>query len=176
MNGPVHLDPAVPPLLGALHPVERPVVTRTRRQLCPDRAWYRSEFVQTARHRAGFGDAVYSARRLGPESPHVAVVCFARRRGADRPLEKRECHIAHLVHSETAWVYDGQLPAADADAVLSPRQRDCLRHLLAGHSEREIAARLGLSPHTVHAHVKAVYRQLKVSSRAQLLARHLSEG
>src|SRR5689334_5355218 len=44
---------------------------------------------------------------------------------------------------------------AAADAVaLSPRMRQTLERLLAGDSEKEIAARLGVSRHTVHVYVK----------------------
>jgi DNA-binding CsgD family transcriptional regulator len=39
-----------------------------------------------------------------------------------------------------------------------------------GHSEKQVARDLGISPHTVHGHVKALHRRLGVSSRAELLA------
>ncbi|MCA9291990.1 MAG: PAS domain-containing protein [Phycisphaerales bacterium] len=54
---------------------------------------------------------------------------------------------------------------------LTPRQREVLDHLLAGLAEKEIAARMCLSPHTVHNHVRALYRALNVSSRFELFAR-----
>lgn len=37
-------------------------------------------------------------------------------------------------------------------------------------SERQVAARLGLSTATIHQYVTALYRHFKVRSRAQLLA------
>jgi DNA-binding NarL/FixJ family response regulator len=54
--------------------------------------------------------------------------------------------------------------------LLSPRMRQTLDRLLAGDSEKEIAARLELSPHTVHVYVKSLYRRLGVSSRGELFA------
>ena len=54
---------------------------------------------------------------------------------------------------------------------LPPRVRPVLRQLLAGKSEKEIAAGLRLSPHTVHTYVKIIYRRLQVRSRGELLAR-----
>jgi DNA-binding NarL/FixJ family response regulator len=60
----------------------------------------------------------------------------------------------------------------NVDARLLPRrQRQVLRALKAGHQEKHIAGLLDISPHTVHSHVKAVYRYYSVNSRAELLAR-----
>jgi DNA-binding NtrC family response regulator len=53
---------------------------------------------------------------------------------------------------------------------LSPRMQQTLECLLAGASEKEVAAKLGLSSHTVHDYVKKLYRHFRVSSRAELLA------
>jgi DNA-binding CsgD family transcriptional regulator len=55
--------------------------------------------------------------------------------------------------------------------TLSPRMKQTLQRLLAGDSEKQIAARLGLSRHTVHVYVKALYKGFAVSSRGELLAR-----
>ncbi len=54
---------------------------------------------------------------------------------------------------------------------LSPRERQTLEHLLEGNSEKQIAARLGISRHTVHVYVKALYKRFGVYSRGELLAR-----
>jgi len=64
----------------------------------------------------------------------------------------------------------GQRAPADS-SPLSPRQRQTLDLLLAGRSEKEIAAKLSISRHTVHAYVKMLYKRFDVSSRAELLAR-----
>ena len=58
---------------------------------------------------------------------------------------------------------------------LSPRQEQTLKHLLDGDSEKQVARKLGLSQHTVHGYVKALYRRYGVSSRAELLAKHLKK-
>ena len=68
------------------------------------------------------------------------------------------------------------LPARPVPAPaddLSPRAAEVLRHLLDGDGEKQVARRLGLSRHTVHGHVKVLYRRFGVSSRAELLARHV---
>jgi DNA-binding CsgD family transcriptional regulator len=42
---------------------------------------------------------------------------------------------------------------------------------LAGLSEKDVAVRLELSRHTVHSHVREIYRLLNVRTRSELLAR-----
>jgi DNA-binding CsgD family transcriptional regulator len=59
---------------------------------------------------------------------------------------------------------------------LSDAQRKVLRLLLQGASEKEAAAALGLSYHTVHAHLKEIHRELGVRSRGELMALCLSEA
>lgn len=56
---------------------------------------------------------------------------------------------------------------------LPPRQRQTLERLLQGDSEKQIALRLKLSPHTIHSYVKALHKRLSVSSRGELLSRFL---
>ncbi len=51
---------------------------------------------------------------------------------------------------------------------LTPREREVLRLIARGYLYKEIAARLGISPKTVEAHVGAVLRKLQLSSRHEL--------
>lgn len=59
--------------------------------------------------------------------------------------------------------------------ALAARDEQVLSALKAGLTERQVADALGLSPHTVHSHVKAVYRRVGVKSRAQLLSLWMGE-
>ena len=54
--------------------------------------------------------------------------------------------------------------------------RQTLGCLLEGASEKEAAARLGLSWHTVHGYIKALHRRFGVRSRAELLVLCLRRG
>lgn len=54
---------------------------------------------------------------------------------------------------------------------LSDRERAVARLAVAGHTNREIATALWLSPHTVSDHLKKVFTKLDVSNRAELTAR-----
>lgn len=55
-------------------------------------------------------------------------------------------------------------------------QPEVLRLLLQGLPEKRVAAALCLSPHTVHSHVKHIYRLLGVRSRPQLMALYVSSA
>ncbi len=71
--------------------------------------------------------------------------------------------------TEDATTMDG---SGQTDLLTKAEERVFLL-LLSGHSEKEIARRLHLSPHTVHNHVKRIYRAYGVHSRADLLARFI---
>jgi pSer/pThr/pTyr-binding forkhead associated (FHA) protein len=48
-------------------------------------------------------------------------------------------------------------------------EQNIVKLLAEGHSEKEVAVRLRLNPHSVHSTVKQLYKRLGVSSRAELL-------
>ncbi len=55
--------------------------------------------------------------------------------------------------------------------LLSAREREVLALIAAGSTNREIAAELYLSPHTVKEHTSALYRKLKARNRAEAVQR-----
>lgn len=61
----------------------------------------------------------------------------------------------------------------EAVQTLTRREREILDCLATGLRTREIAARLSLSPETVHTHLKHIYEKLHVRSRTQAVAKHL---
>jgi DNA-binding CsgD family transcriptional regulator len=52
--------------------------------------------------------------------------------------------------------------------ALTPRQREVATYAAAGATAPEIARAMGISPHTVRVHLRAVYAQLGIGSRAEL--------
>lgn len=59
---------------------------------------------------------------------------------------------------------------------LTPRERDVLELVAEGLSNRVVAARLGISEHTVKFHVASIYGKLGASSRAELIRRAARRG
>jgi DNA-binding CsgD family transcriptional regulator len=72
-----------------------------------------------------------------------------------------------LFHEEIGRLWDRQAPRL---TPLRPRLEEILRALMVGLSEKEIAADLGLSQHTVHDYIKALHKTYRVRSRGELLA------
>ena len=66
--------------------------------------------------------------------------------------------------------FNGETPASVDPEVdlLSPREREVLRHIARGYTYKEVAAELGISVKTVETHVSTVLRKLQLSSRHEL--------
>jgi DNA-binding CsgD family transcriptional regulator len=94
-----------------------------------------------------------------------------------RPFTPRHAVLVNLFHQEVCWIYQPDVLLLSPGATtLSPRERQTLELLLAGHSEKQIASKLRLSPNTVHHYVKGIHRHFDVSSRSELLARWAGES
>jgi two-component system NarL family response regulator len=59
---------------------------------------------------------------------------------------------------------------------LSEREKDVLKGIANGLSEKKLAERLSLSPHTVHTHIKNIYKKLRVNSKTEALLKARSGG
>lgn len=66
--------------------------------------------------------------------------------------------------------FDGN-PQAQAALGISPRELTVLQELAAGRSNKEIAARLGVSPDTVKTHVARLYDKLSAKRRTDAINR-----
>lgn len=60
--------------------------------------------------------------------------------------------------------------------TLTKREREVLQGVAAGLSEKKLAEKLSVSPHTVHAHIKKIYRKLQVGSRAEAVLKARNKG
>jgi DNA-binding NarL/FixJ family response regulator len=65
---------------------------------------------------------------------------------------------------------------AEVAAELTAREHQVLELLSDGHTMRQIATRLSISPRTVETHVAKVYRKLGVSTRVQAVSRAATLG
>jgi DNA-binding CsgD family transcriptional regulator len=158
------------PIFAGLAGLTGRLVTRVRRQLIDDTAWYRSPSFNEFRKVAGVDQCVYSVHPLGPGGMFHLIDLH--RSLGERAFSPRERRLLHLYHEELGRLIGTALarPDAQRQAGLSPRLRQTLDRLLQGDSEKQVAACLGLSRPTVHQYVTALYRHFGVNSRAELLA------
>lgn len=141
--------------------------TRSRGQFLDDAAWYGSKHVNVQRRSADVDDFVYSIVGM-PGLGGTHQIAF-HRSWRDRRFDRRERRLIHILHTELSRSWTG-LPCSDPFAGLSPRLRQTLELLLQGDGEKQAAAKLGLSRHTVHRYVTELHRRFNVAGRAELLA------
>lgn len=65
---------------------------------------------------------------------------------------------------------------ATQDYGLTARERETLETLARGFSQREAAEILGVSPHTIVSHVKAIYQKMAVNSRSEAVFEAIHSG
>ena len=165
--------PGVRALMTACPMVAGAFVTGTRRTLVEDRAWYGSPFVEGHLLPAHLDHGIFSCLRGTPLSL-VHGLGFYRAR-ADKPFSESDRALVELFHAECASLW--RPPPAAVDEVLklrlTPREREALALLLEGHSDKQIADRMTISPFTVNQYNKSIFRRFGVQSRTALLARLL---
>jgi DNA-binding CsgD family transcriptional regulator len=106
-------------------------------------------------------------------SPQGAIsMLVVHRSVGERNFSAREQHLLHFFHQELTPLIGRALVSATepTPSDLSRRLRQTLACLLQGDSEKQVAARLGLSHSTIHQYVMTLYRRFGVQSRPQLLA------
>jgi DNA-binding CsgD family transcriptional regulator len=154
----------------ALQNVPGRVVTRTRSAIISDAVWYRSATFNDYRKPAGFDHSLVSVCEVSDQGA-IAAILLARGLG-ERDFSPGEVRLLKFFHEEFGRLIGRQLVSATESSPdkLSPRLRQTLACLIEGDSEKQVAARLGLSPTTVHEYVTALYRRFGVHSRGELLA------
>ncbi len=96
-------------------------------------------------------------RGLPPLSPAIARRLLAHFRESGRTVGSPVSLAAEAMHED---------PWADCER-LTPRETEVLTYLSKGFTIKEIAGLMGIKWFTVNDHIKAVYRKLNVSSRAE---------
>jgi DNA-binding CsgD family transcriptional regulator len=147
-----------------------------RQQVLSDRAWDRAYDYRRISTSMGTDDCLHSMQPLRQADRFDAIsLCRAPGR---RPFGERELSLVELVHREVADMIGTALAEFNepTPSDLSPRVQQVLRCVLQGDGDKQIAARLNLSPYTVNQYTKTIFAHFHVNSRPELLARWIRRG
>jgi LuxR family transcriptional regulator, maltose regulon positive regulatory protein len=125
---------------------------------------------EAARSRLGLANALAAVERPDAAVREAqAALTILEQIGADRERERATALLRHLKVATPER-------AENAAAGLTRREMEVLRLVAQGLSDKEVAAGLGLSEHTVHRHIANVLNKLDVPSRAAAVAQVAQQG
>lgn len=111
------------------------------------------------------------ARALPPTSGPGRHVALAFLRGPGRDFSERDRAVLTVLRPHLEQIYLDAERRRHPVPQLTPRQWELLRLLASGHTNTQIARRLGISGGTVRTHLENIYERLQVSSRTAAVAR-----
>lgn len=149
-----------------------------RTDLVPDQEWYPSADFQAIPRSIGIDHIVWCYRTVGGAAADEYSAVLVTRAAGRPDFSAREKAIIQEAHALVAPLIGGPLArfAEPSPGDLSPRVRQVLKCLLEGDGDKQIAARLGISIHTVNQYTKAIFQHFGCRSRAELMARWLRRG
>lgn len=168
-RGAIFSDPMIV-AMGKLPPGK--IVTRRQSEMVPKDLWYRSLHFNEYHREFGMDGGILSLQRLELNGRATMYGICMRRPLGGKPCTSRERRLLHWTHHELGPLIGRQLaaPSEPSPAHLPPHLHETLTHLLRGFSEKEAAARLGVTKDTAHNYVKSIYRHFGVRSRPELMA------
>jgi two-component system, NarL family, response regulator YdfI len=95
---------------------------------------------------------------------------------ADRGLILLDPEVTKELASQTRTVISASENAADRLEELTAREVEVLRLMAEGFGNKQIAARLGISDHTVKFHISSILAKLSVSSRTEAVTQGIRMG
>ena len=84
--------------------------------------------------------------------------------------------IARSVLAELQQDASEKDPTKEAESKLTFREREVLRFCEQGMLYKEIATTLKISPHTVHSHIRHIYRKLRAKNQTDAIRKSRSRG
>jgi DNA-binding NarL/FixJ family response regulator len=153
------------------------IVTADQQQFVTAREWRQSEMYNEYIRPSRFEHRLISCRELpyagraAGDSLHQGIVLYRFRGG--EPFGRRQLRIVHRFNEQCGPLIGSELSsiAGDPLAELRPRVGQALLLLLAGDGEKQAAARMRISRHTLHGYVKRLHRHFGVTRRRELLVR-----
>src|SRR4051794_38370620 len=162
----VHNDPPDPAIL-EFRIAHGQTITMVRQT--DEREWYRSDHYDIVRRPFDIDHSLY-CRLTTPDGQDLTG--GLQRSPGDPEFTERDRTLIHLLHTHAPDVYHAPAPEPPELTEPAPRLRPVLRCLMQGASEKEVAAKLKLSRHTVHRYTQTIYRELDLNSRAELMAKY----
>lgn len=109
---------------------------------------------------------------MHPLDHHFSSNLGLHRRLGRPAFGERERQLVHAIYHGITWLhsYGANESVRATTLLLSPRERQTLIFVLAGHSHKSIAERMQISQHTVNDYVKQLHKHFDVTSRAELQA------
>ena len=157
------------PVMDVLAAMKGRVITLTRREAVADEDWFACDHFRFIRQPLGIGPSLYV--KIHAQLVERTTIVMLSRSPDAAPFSEHDAYLTDLCLSEMAWPFSGETTAVDPRIdSLQPRLKKVMDLLLQGDSEKQVALKLKLSPHTVHEYVKDLYSELGVNSRGELLA------
>ncbi|MCU0947261.1 MAG: response regulator transcription factor [Porphyrobacter sp.] len=114
----------------------------------------------------------------GTDPAELARAIRAARDGGVPISPKAAAQLLRAFREQAAATTPTTIPPAaiGEDFGLTSRERETLETLARGFSQREAAQILGVSPHTIVSHVKAIYQKMAVNSRSEAVFEAIQSG
>jgi DNA-binding CsgD family transcriptional regulator len=138
-------------------------------------AWHESHGFREICNSAGLGECI--GCYLPTDSTDRSCIVKLFRDNGHPPFGPEDVQVCRIVADGLHALQARERPNDHPKSTdLSARMKEVLQMLLSGDSEKQIAAKIGLSRNTVHHHVKAVYKRFGVNSRPELMLQCLAGG
>jgi DNA-binding CsgD family transcriptional regulator len=131
------------------------------------RQWHSTGMYQDIVHLAGIEHQLTLCLPAGPG--RIVRVLFSR--GPGRDFSERDRALLALLRPHLHQAYLDAERRRNATPQLTPRQWELLRMVAAGHTNAQIARRVGVSEGTVRIHLQNIYTRLQVSNRTAAVTR-----
>jgi len=143
---------------------------RPRRELIDDADFRRTRLYNELQRPMGIGDQVSAMfRREDGAEMILAAAAIDGEAALPRSILERAQSLAPI--AARCWVASWRAEPEWAHR-LSPQCRRVLEYVDAGYDDHQIAKRLGVTYHTVRAHLKRIFRRVGVGSRLHLIQRY----
>jgi DNA-binding CsgD family transcriptional regulator len=144
------------------------------------RQWHSTVAYTDAFRHLGMGEHVLQLCLPGQLGPAAWPFCGGAKmlifRGPGPDFSDRDRDLLALLQPHLNQAYLDAERRRCWPPPLTPRQRELMRLIAAGHTNAKIARQLGITEGTVRSHLQDIYTRLQVSNRAAAVARAFPTG